>query len=205
MKQTVAVFLTCTEDLGPVESRCLPLLTETRRMAAKNCKNRSARLRGIASGLLLRHVLDVRSDEDLSQNEYGKPYLRSGRLQFNLSNAGKYALLAVSELPIGADIELLREDYPRVLRRYFLPEERRWLDREPTPIRFYTLWTGLESVLKAGGVGFAQWRQRTESLLGTQGPWFIENLLYDGHMLSCAAKEAFELRLIPVSAQQLMK
>ena len=198
----VDIYLADAEALASVEKQCLPLLTESRRRAAESCKEKSARLRGIAAGLLLRHVLGVRSDEELSENEYGKPYLISGKAQFNLSNAGKYSLLAVSDIPIGADIEPIREDFPNDLRRYFLPEELGWLDGEPTAERFYTLWTRLESMLKAQGVGFAKWRQRNDSLL--QGLWYMENAVYDGHMLACAAKESIELRLIPVSADELI-
>lgn len=199
----VDIYIADAESLAPIERQCLPLLTESRRKAAETCGEDRARLRTVAAGLLLCHVLGVKSDGDLGQNEYGKPYLHSGKVQFNLSNSGRYALLAVSDIPIGADIEAICPEPPEVLRRYFLPEELAWLDEEPTGERFYTLWTRLESVLKAEGVGFAKWRHRKDSLL--QSAWYTENAVYDGYMLACAAKEPIELRMIPVSTEELLK
>ena len=201
--QRVDIYLADAEELASIENRGLPLLTKSRRSAAEACKDRIARLRRIAAGLLLRRVLGITSDDELVQNEYGKPRLRAGGSHFSLSNAGGYAILAVSDVPVGADIEPIKEDWPDVLRRYFLPKELEWLDEQPNGERFYTLWTRLESVLKAEGCGFENWRQRKDSLL--DGAWYTESVVYDGHMLTCVSKEPIELRLIPVSPEQLIE
>ena len=205
IKEAVTVWLTDVRNLKPVEAQCLPLLTPERRKAAEGYQDQTARLRVIGAGLLLRKVLGVERDSDLSQNEYGKPLLAAGGLQFNLSNAGCYAALAVAQVPVGLDIEPVRDDYPPVLRRYFLPDELEWLDRAPSDEWFYTLWTRLESVLKAEGTGFERWKQRRYSLLKENGPRFIQNAIQDGHIIACAAGKSFCLRLINVTTDYLLK
>ena len=64
-----------------------------------------------------------------------------------------------------SDVTALRKDYPAILRRYFLPDELKRLDRTPSGERLYTLRTRLEGILKAEGTGFEHWRQRRHSLL----------------------------------------
>lgn len=205
IKETVTVYLTDVGNLRPIEAQCLPLLTPKRRKAAEDYQDQTVRLRVIGAGLLLRKVLGVKRDGDLSQNEYGKPFLAAGGPQFSLSNAGCYAALAVTQVPVGLDIEPIKDDYPPVLRRYFLPDELEWLDQASSGERFYTLWTRLESALKAEGTGFDGWRQRKRSLLQENGPWFIQNAVHDRHMIACTAGKPFYLRLIHVNTDCLLK
>ena len=205
IKETVTVWLIDVRNLKPVEAQCLPLLTPERRRAAEGYQDNAARLRAIGAGLLLRKVLGVERGSDLEQNEYGKPFLTAGGPQFSLSNAGHYAALAVAETPVGMDIELIKDEYPAVLRRYFLPDELAWLDRAPSDEWFYTLWTRLESVLKAEGAGFEHWKQRRYSLLKENGPRFIRNAIHDGHMIACTAGKPFYLRLINVNSNYLLE
>ena len=204
-KETVTVYLVDVRSLEPFNAQCLPLLTPERRKAAEGYQDQAARLRAIGAGLLLRKVLGVERDSDLSQNEYGKPFLAAGGLQFNLSNAGHYAALAVSQVPVGLDIEQIKDEYPAILRRYFLPDELDWLDRAPSGERFYTLWTRLESVLKAEGAGFERWKQRRYSLLKGNGPRFIQNAVHDGHMIACTAGKPFYMRLVNVDTDYLIE
>ncbi len=192
--ETVAVHLLNAGTLAGREEICLPLLTPERRRAAETCKQESARLRTIAAGLLLRGVLGVRDDADLVYNEFGKPSLASGTPRFSLSNGGDYAALAVADMPVGLDLEPLREDCPPELRRCFPPAELAWLDEGPAGERFCFLWTRLEAALKARGTGFAL-RERTGPLLEDGKPWYFRNAVYDGCMLACAAPAPFELRI----------
>ena len=205
MKQTVTVYLVDVRSLKPVGAHCLPLLTPERRKAAKGYQVQAARLRVVGAGLLLRKVLGVERDSDLAQNEYGKPFLAAGGPQFSLSNAGHYAALAVSQISVGLDIEQIKDNYPPILRRYFLPDELEWLDRAPSDEWFYTLWTRLESVLKAEGTGFEHWKRRKYSLLKENGSRFIQNAIQDEHIIACTAGKPFYLRLINVNTDYLLK
>ena len=79
---------------------------------------------------------------------------------FSLSHSGGLALCALSDSPVGADIEVIR---PRreSLPGYALKGENyeRYLSLGGDWPAFYTLWTEIESVIKYTGEGLSAWRQ----------------------------------------------
>ena len=98
-----------------------------------------------------------------SAGEHGKPQVESGQklsdvpLQFNLSHAGDWVVLAMARCRIGADIEQTarRNDVLAIAKRYFSPAEQRELalfdgDQQQ---RFFHYWTLKEAYLKARGEG----------------------------------------------------
>ncbi len=90
----------------------------------------------------------------------GKPMLRdpTAGLQFNLSHAGDYALIAVARSrEVGIDIEQVRDvDMATLAQAMFSPRELSALAATAQPYRlqaFYRGWTRKESFLKALGRG----------------------------------------------------
>ena len=71
----VRLYLTDSSALAGREEACFSLLTPKRRKEAASFRMQDARLLCCAAGLLLRRVLGVRSDEDLSS----RPWLREGQ------------------------------------------------------------------------------------------------------------------------------
>ena len=198
----VRLYLTDASDLAGREGACLPLLPLVRRREAAASRHQEARLLCCAAGLLLRRVLGVRSDGDLSIGPLGKPALAAGGAEFSLSHAGCYAVLAVSRQAVGVDTEPVR--LPHVLpRKVFSQAELDWLAAHPEAEGFCLLWTRLESALKAEGCGLAGER-RTFSLLRSGAPWHWESLRYDGHLFTCAAQEPPDLRFTALSACALL-
>ncbi len=114
----------------------------------------------LGAGLLLAYALREAGAEDLSlaYSEHGKPYLLSyPDLHFNLSHSGTLALCAVSDRPVGADVERPGRADQAVARRCFLPQELEWMENAPDRARAFTrLWTRKESYLKLLGTGLAR-------------------------------------------------
>ena len=105
----------------------------------------------LAAGALTAGVLHLCEDA-LHTGPYGKP--EAPGVFFSLSHSGCYALLAVSDGDVGADLEWVRPVPERVAARVFTPDERRWLeDGGDYAARFFTLWTLKEALLKACGRG----------------------------------------------------
>lgn len=92
---------------------------------------------------------------DLDRAPKGKPFFHSiPQCRFNLSHSGPYALCALSDGEVGADVEVIRP------RRSFLPQkalsgtEFAWFrDRGSRWEDFYTLWTLKEARVKYTGTG----------------------------------------------------
>ncbi|MCD8375467.1 MAG: 4'-phosphopantetheinyl transferase superfamily protein [Oscillospiraceae bacterium] len=95
--------------------------------------------------------------------------------QFNLSHSGGLALCALSDGPVGADLELVRPRNPQLPARIFQGEDwARYQRLGGDWPAFYTLWTEVESVIKYTGEGLAAWRRAAVPegcvLTGLSGP-----------------------------------
>lgn len=79
------------------------------------------------------------------------------KIDFNLSHSGTYAVLAVSDQPIGIDIEKKRHNRANVAKRCFCDEEYRNImeaeSEEEQDIRFFDYWTMKEAYIKRNGAG----------------------------------------------------
>lgn len=93
----------------------------------------------------------------------GRPVLvgeHAGLIHFSLSRSGDRALAAVSDSPVGADIELVRDrtGLADLIAARFSPAEARCIAAGcgGSPLRgFYRHWTAKEAYLKATGRGLA--------------------------------------------------
>ena len=84
----------------------------------------------------------------------GKPGLAAGPYQISLSHSGEVALLAVTERPVGVDVEEVRDLDVATVSRHFPTTERAELSAMDDPARvrrFTTLWTRKEALVKASG------------------------------------------------------
>ncbi len=122
---------------------------------------RSAVTRGVLRTLLAQYLAVPHLSIEFTYNEFEKPALEKGGLEFNVSHSGDYSLLAFSrKAAVGVDVErikgerVVRDLAERVLtsdeyRRFMaLPEG----DRERT---FFQIWALKESVMKALGTGMS--------------------------------------------------
>lgn len=101
----------------------------------------------------------------LTYGPQGKPELDyaamgvENRLQyihFNMSHSGDYVVIAVSDHPVGIDIEHKMRNYEAVARRCFCEAEYRdimGLSAEEQPHRFLEIWTMKEAYIKWKGEG----------------------------------------------------
>lgn len=90
----------------------------------------------------------------------GKPGLmgRGAALGFNLSHSHGRGLLAVSDRPVGADLEKARPDVDvlEIAERCFFGDELQSIRSEPPPLlsaAFFRYWVAKEAVLKGEGIG----------------------------------------------------
>ena len=92
----------------------------------------------------------------LEEDERGKPYLLRSELHVSLSHSGGYAAAAVADVPLGLDLQSLREISLRVQERLYSREEIAWIglaegdERQKRAVR---LWTMKEACGKLFGTG----------------------------------------------------
>ena len=118
-------------------------------------KNGISRFWGIDEGLI-----------HFSVNEYGKPSVSNyPDIHFNISYSENYVVCAVSDSPIGIDIEAIRPRSMKIAERFFTKNEYSYIvGIQPIDIqqhkirelyRFYEIWTKKESYLKLLGKGLS--------------------------------------------------
>lgn len=139
----------------PLPAEAALLLPAWRRERYARLRYGPARQESLGAGLLYAHALRAHGlspEEPVRVLPAGKPVLaaREG-LFFSLSHSDRYMLCAVSDAPVGADVQRMRPVKLSLARR-FHPAERDWLSRLPEEERegaFYRLWTRKEAWVKA--------------------------------------------------------
>lgn len=145
-------FCDARKFLGRYEEAAALLPKERREKASRLLKYED-RLLSALSGLMLKKVLGVDRDGMLLYNEHGKPYLEHGKC-FSISHSGDFAVLAVSEDKIGADIEIPKRVNESVMHRCFTKAETAFVNGSPES--FARIWTLKEAAVKllGKGIGF---------------------------------------------------
>ena len=133
---------------------------QARRERILSIRFQEDKLLHLGAGLLAAHALRKAGASDLTQDyhENQKPFLAAHPgIHFNLSHSGTLAVCAVSDAPVGVDVERERAVNWSLARRFFHPAELAWLERSADPDRDFTrLWTRKESYIKMTGKGLAQ-------------------------------------------------
>lgn len=110
--------------------------------------------------VLIEHILlnagvDSQDLHKIKRNSFGKPFLPTHPIGFNVSHSGDY-VIAVCALAnqVGVDIEQNRPIDITAYESIFHAEEWAYLQSENSANAFFEVWTKKESLLKARGTGF---------------------------------------------------
>lgn len=96
---------------------------------------------------------DTSYDYNIEYAGNGKPVYSGLEIHFNLSHAGTCVVCAVSDRPVGIDIERPRKNAIKVAERFFTQEECDWIGDDS--LRFARIWTLKEAYAKLTGDGIA--------------------------------------------------
>lgn len=91
----------------------------------------------------------------IARTEGGKPYFPTHpQYHFNLSHSGCFALCALDDQPVGADIEVIRPHHPKLAQRICAEDELNWLaEQTDKTTALCQLWTDKEALVKYHGTG----------------------------------------------------
>lgn len=135
--------------------QAMSLLSQEEQNRISQIHIQKQRLLSLAARILLYHVGKTYgiTDFHMTYGKYGKPTLSAvSNFQFNLSHSGKYAVLACSTLPVGVDVEQVRERMPKHLEKILSPEEQIYLKQQNNDLKIFTkIWTRKESFVKWKG------------------------------------------------------
>lgn len=134
----------------------------------REAKAETVRQQACGSAFLLAIHLGVTADDQLIRGGHGQLSLRDDPRFLSLSHSGTVTVLAVSDAPVGVDLEQVREAPEAIARRFFSESMKAELDaasEETKPETFFRLWTRLEAALKADGRGLTAPRPEFDDIL----------------------------------------
>ena len=138
----------------------LSLVSVERREKVTKLKNHIPARLSLAAGILLRFAMEKNGQgnrqNELKYSVYGKPYLESTEFHFSLSHSGEYAVCVYGDVPLGADIQRIKERVPKYTKKILSEEETIFLNsmEEREKINgFYHIWARKESLIKWDGRG----------------------------------------------------
>lgn len=143
-------------------ARLLPLVSAQRREQALGYKHTFGQYCCLQSYKMLCELLaewsrvqqlPINQQPIFLYNDYGAPYIEGGP-HFSISHCKRGIAVAVSENPIGIDIEAIRTFKPELMRKTMSPAEQQRITSSATPDQeFIRLWTQKEALLKLQGTG----------------------------------------------------
>ena len=138
----------------------MSLVSAERREKVQKLKNPMPARLSLAAGILLIFAMEKcglgdRRD-DIKYQMHGKPYLECSDFYFSLSHSGEYAVCAYGDVPLGADIQKIKETLPKHTKKILSEEESVFLNSMSEQERrtaFYQIWARKESLIKWDGRG----------------------------------------------------
>ena len=183
------IFIEKTDSIAGRQKEIIPHVSayyvdKYTTISEKGVKTGSNRLCGTANqellaGYMLYKYLGISSDEQLVRNEHGKPEIAAGYKNesaafFNLAHSGPYVVLAISDRPVGVDIEQTKRMSFKVAKRIMRKEQldrlegfeneseafqieltKYWTQYEAFQIELTKYWTQYEAIMKLVGTGFS--------------------------------------------------
>ena len=133
---------------------------ENEKLRLSAIKNQEYKNNSLSALLCLHELLTVsgeaQNDLSICRAPGGKPYFASRDLCFSISHAKDTVAVALSDTPVGIDIEFIdeRRDILSLSRRFFAPDEHKALSETGAPLDdFFALWTKKEALAKITGEG----------------------------------------------------
>ncbi len=134
---------------------------------SRRWKSRASRARAVGAELLLNWVFKGLLPEEkfplhYERNSYGKKYLKDHSYHFNVSHSGDYVACALSDQPVGIDIQECRTVRDEVVQRFFAAAEQQDLaacTETDRANRILSYWVLKESYVKMLGKGLTYLRK----------------------------------------------
>lgn len=132
-------------------------LSPSRKAHMDTFRHEGARKQSLAGELALRRLLAQEGiDATPERLQSGQPVLQGSDLHASISHCQELVACAISEHPIGIDVEQIRAVKPGMPERVCTAEELAWM--QDSADRFFEIWTAKEAYFKMVGTGITNLR-----------------------------------------------
>ena len=147
----------CTGEWLIEKTKSLPLW---RLQKVESLKKEADKIRSVAAFLLLERALQdlgIPFVPEFAYEDFGKPYLPGYPVHFSLSHTKNAVACAVSDCPIGVDVQEKVEYSPRLADRICSDAERTALENaKDKDLALTALWAKKEALAKCNGKGLGE-------------------------------------------------
>lgn len=142
----------------------LKYVPRERQIKIKNFLKNEDAFRSLIGDILIRTIVNNKykiknNDMRFSVNQYGKPFIENiESFNFNISHSGKWIVCVTDLLPVGIDVELIRNiDFGLAELVFTVDEYIEFMKQTQykKTLYFYDIWTLKESYIKACGKGLS--------------------------------------------------
>ena len=140
------IYLTDCSSLSDPQlyKKAYTAVSADRRALADRFRQEKDRLLCLGAGLL-----ELYSGFCVYHDDSGRPHVPDSRCHVSISHSYPYAVLGVSENPLGVDIEQITDRYETIMKRFYLAEDREYIAASADPAAaFFELWTRKEAYIK---------------------------------------------------------
>jgi len=180
------VYVNEHTDLLDIES-ALKLVSAQRREQALKFRYENGRRLSLAVYLLLMKGLKkeygITEPPIFDYYQEGKPFIANHPdIHFNLSHSGTVALCAISDHPVGADVETYRNISPSLINYTMNESEQEQINVSSNrTMQFLHLWTRKEALLKLTGEGI---RNNMKNVLAEEENYHFETIEKENYVYS---------------------
>lgn len=176
---------------------------EIRRHDATRMADKNKRAQSLTAGLLLQHGAREHLGDaapagvyKVEKDEKGRPYFPDlPDVYFSIAHSGDMAVCAVSDVPVGVDIQEWRDMKADVAGRFFHPAEAEHLKHlggDEYKKDFFALWCLKESYIKYTGNGLSQGLDELDFTSVLEGGFAVFEFTEDNSRIRAELLEAPE-------------
>lgn len=176
-------------------------ISEERKKRIERFRFERDKIMSLYTELFIRSELSRKSGQSkqdilFEYSERGKPFLAQNKdLHFSVSHSGNCIVFAGHTLPVGVDVEKIKEMREKVAKRYFTEREQKYIfDSQDKDIAFYYIWTRKEAYLKKTGDGLSK-KLISFEVLGDAVEGIFKNYTVGEYMISVSADDIREHEL----------
>lgn len=167
----------------------------------------------IYSDILIRCLISMKSgikyrEIDIKASRTGKPFLTCyPYYEFNISHTRTAVAAALSEKPVGVDIERVRDIDISIANKIFSDRELAWLysKAEDQNLRFFEIWTKKEALAKYYGTGLSN-NLKALDVLGSKHQAEFFTVTAAGYILStCSDTQLQKNDFMRISEPEFIK
>lgn len=190
------VYVNEHTDLLDIES-ALKQVSAQRREQALRFRHESGQRLSLGVYLLLMEGLKkeygITEAPVFDYTEEGKPFIASRPdIHFNFSHSGTVALCAISDQPVGADVETNRKISSSLINYTMNESEQEQINASPDPtMRFLYFWTRKEALLKLTGEGI---RNNVKNVLAEAEKYCFETVEKENYIYTIVKHKNIEIQ-----------